>query len=119
MKIITIIAAMVCCFGCATAPQPPSPIEMVDAIMNHGMTADQVNQTWADYRAARAEYEQTASYKSIPYLVAPLLILGGALGDMPYYGCRGSGYGCLPSKAIINTSPTGSGGTTTTIKWYP
>jgi len=92
----------------------------MDAIMNHGMKADQVNQIYADYDKARQEYEQTATYKAIPYLVAPLLILGAAAGDMPYCsGYRGYRYGCqIPSKAIINTVPTANGGSSSTIKWY-
>jgi len=73
------------------------------------------NEALKDYDKARAEYEQTASYKSIPYLVAPLLILGGAANGLPYgaashgYGWRGSG------KVVINSTPTSSGGYRTTI----
>lgn len=117
MKVLA-VTILILIVGCATAPSRPNEAALMDAVMNYGMKADQVNQIYADYDKARAEYEQTASYKAIPYLVAPLLILGGAAGNMPYCGYRGSGYGCLPGKAVINTIPTGGGGSTSTIKWY-
>jgi len=124
MKTITIIAAMLLCFGCATAPSRPNEMEMFKAVMEHRITADQINQAYADYEKAKAEYEQTATYKSIPYLLAPLLILGGAVGGMPSCGYRGFGYrgyqgyqGC-GGRAVINTVPTTGGGSVSTIKYY-
>lgn len=121
MKTLTILLAILLCFGCATAPVNPLWQMSRDSLEGRlTLTADQINQACADYDKARAEYEQTASYKAIPFIVAPLLLVGGALGDMPSCGYRGSGYGsgCLPSKAIVNTTPTAGGGTSSTIKWY-
>ena len=100
--------------GCVSAPQRPNSIAMYNAVMN-GMTAKQVNQIYADYDKAKAEWEQSASCKAIPWLFAPLLILGGAANGLPYgaashgYGWRGSG------KVVINSTPTSSGGYRTTI----
>lgn len=116
MKTLTILLAILLCFGCATPPSRPNEMAMVDAVMNHGMKADQVNQIYADYDKARAEYEQTASYKSIPYLVAPLLILGGAANGLPL-GPASAGYGLYrgPGKVVINSTPTPGGGYRTTV----
>ena len=116
MKTLTILLAILLCFGCATPPKPPNSTQMVLDILNHrGMTAEQINQAYADYDKARAEYEQTASYKSIPYLLAPLLLLGSAANGLPFgpgsygYGYRGTG------KMVINSTPTAGGGYRTTI----
>jgi len=124
MKTITIIVVLFC-FGCAKAPSRPNEMEMFKAVMEHRITADQINQAYADYEKAKAEYEQTATYKAIPWLVAPLLILGGAVGSMPSCGYRGSGYGSgyrgyqgCGGRAVINTVPTTGGGSVSTVKYY-
>ena len=120
MKTITVIAILFC-FGCASPPARPNDFQMVmDIMAGRGMTADQINQTYTDYEKAKAEYENSASYKLKILAVTPLLLLGAATADMPYCsGYRGSRYGCgVPSKAIVTTNPTAGGGTSSTIKWY-
>ncbi len=114
MKTILILT-LIFLVGCATPPQRPNMMELHNAVVNHGMTADQINQQFADYDTARAEYEQTASFKSIPYLLAPLLILGSAANGLPF-GPASQGYGYRsPGKVVINSTPTSSGGYRTTI----
>ena len=118
MKIIVILAILLCC-GCATAPAPPNSRYMMQEIMAGQMKADGVNKAWDEFYAARAEYEKSASYKATMAAVAPLLLIGAAAGGMPYCGYRVPRYGCgVPSKAIVNTTPISGGGTTSTIKWY-
>ena len=114
------VVIILLCFGCATPPSPPNSLYLLQEAMAGRMKADDVNKAWDDFYAARAEYEQSASYKATLVAVAPLLILGAAAGDMPYCsGYRGARYGCqIPSKAIVNTTPTAGGGTSSTIKWY-
>ena len=116
MKIIMIIAAMLFCFGCATPPHRPGMMEMYNLIESGSITLEQQKQIYADYDKARAEYEQTASYKSIPYLLAPLLILGGAANGLPL-GPGSAGYGLYrgPGKVVINSTPTPGGGYRTTV----
>lgn len=123
--LITALLALTLLAGCATPPTPPNltqlTLDSVDRLMTGragtGPTADQLNQQFADYDKARAEYEQTASYKSIPYLLAPLLILGGAANGLPL-GPASAKYGVYsPSNAVINTVLTGGGGYRTTVRW--
>ena len=124
MKTLTILLAILLCFGCATPPKPPNSTQMVLDILNHrGMTAEQINQAYADYYKARDEYEQSASYKLTLAAIFPLLILGGAANGLPC-GYRGSGYrgyqgyqGC-GGRAVINTVPTTGGGSVSTINYY-
>jgi hypothetical protein len=118
VKTITILALLLC-FGCATPPTPPNSVQMTLDILNHKPV--DVEKIYADYAQARAEYEQTASYKSIPYLVAPLLILGGAANGLPL-GPASAAYGVYspgglhgPGKVTINSTPTVGGGYRTTI----
>lgn len=125
MKILAILVALFC-FGCVSAPQRPNDFYLYDEIKAGRMNADGVNKAYDDYYAAMKEYEQTASYKSIPYLLFPLLLLGGAANGLPTCGYRGSGYGCgyrgyhgYGGKTVINTVPTGGGSYSTTIKGYP
>jgi hypothetical protein len=118
MKIAVIFMAMLC-FSCVTTPSPPNILYLMGEIQAGRMKADDVNRTYDDYYAARKEYEQSASYKATLVVATPLLLLGSAAGNMPYCGYRGYGYGCLPSKAVVNTFPTPGGGTSSTIKWYP
>jgi hypothetical protein len=115
MKTITIIVAMLFCFGCATPPQHPRYPDV-----GLGITMEQEMQGhktfWkemAEYKKARAEYEQTASFKSLPYLLMPLLLLGGAANGILYggaprygsiYGTGGYGYSGTP---VVVTNPTG------------
>jgi hypothetical protein len=116
MKTIVILSVILC-FGCATPPSRPNEYQMMmDIMAGRGMTVDQINQSYADYDKARAEYEQTASYKSIPWLLAPLLILGGAANGLPL-GPASAGYGLYrgPGKVVINSTPTVGGGYRTTI----
>lgn len=118
MKTPIVIMTLLVCFGCATPPSPPNSLYLLQEGMAGRIKADDVNKAWDDFYAARAEYEQTASYKATLVAVAPLLLVGAVAGDMPYCGYRGTRYGCLPSKAIVNTTPTAGGGTSSTIKWY-
>ena len=116
--IITALLALTILAGCASAPARPDPFKMAIDIMEgrgNGMTAQQVNQTFADYDKARAEYEQSASYKAKLVAVVPLLILGGAANGLPF-GPASAKYGVYsPSNAVINTVPTGGGGYRTTV----
>jgi|WetSurMetagenome_2_1015567.scaffolds.fasta_scaffold103287_1 hypothetical protein len=122
MKAITIILVLFG-FGCATAPSRPNTMEMMQAIQEHRITVDQINQAYADYEKARQEYENSASYKLTLAAIFPLLILGGAANGLSC-GYRGSGYrgyqgyqGC-GGRAVINTVPTTGGGSVSTIKYY-
>ena len=127
MKTITIILVLFG-FGCATAPSRPNTMEMMQAIQEHRITVDQINQAYADYEKARQEYENSASYKLMILAITPLLILGGAAGGMPSCGYRGSGYGSgyrgyqgyqgCGGRAVINTVPTTGGGSVSTVKYY-
>lgn len=118
MVIFLIIVA-----GCATAPSRPNTMEMMQAIQEHRITVDQINQAYADYEKARQEYEQSTSYKLMILAITPLLILGGAANGFSC-GYRGSGYrgyqgyqGC-GGRAVINTVPTTGGGSVSTVKYY-
>ena len=134
MKTIAIIVFMFC-LGCATQPVRPDITQMaLDVMAGRGQSLEQINQTFANYDKAREEYENSASYKMKILAVVPLLVLGVAASDVPYYrygyyggwrgyGCgyRGYGYpGCgyRPGKTIVNSIPTGGGGYMTTIKHY-
>ena len=123
MKTLTILA-MLFCFGCATPPQRPNIDQMALDVMAgkyKGVTVQEINQQFEDYDKARAEYEQTATYKATLIAVAPLLLLGGAMGDMPYCGYRGSGYQGYHGyggKTVLTSTPIGGGAYQTVIKGY-
>ena len=120
MKTITIIVAMLFCFGCATPPQRPSQLQMALISCSDQLTMEQklkahadYNKALEEYNKARAEYEQTASFKSLPYLLIPLLLVGGAANGILYggaprygsiYGTGGYGYSGTP---VVVTNPTG------------
>jgi hypothetical protein len=123
MAKILVMAMALFFAGCATAPSRPNDMEMLRAIQEHRITADQINQVYADYEKAKQEYENSASYKLTLLAITPLLILGAAAGSVPYCGYRGYGYGYrgyygYGGKTVINTVPTTGGGSLSTIKYY-
>ena len=113
MKTLTIVIMVLICFGCAAAPKHPGHAKMMIALSRGELTPNQVRKAYADYDKARDEYQQTATYKALPYLVIPLLLIGsGAHGLLydgvprygSYYGFGGYGYSGKPAVTI---TPTG------------
>ena len=115
MKTMLVVLSILFLAGCVSAPRMPSSAYMLQEIHAGRMTVDDVNKIYDDHRAARAEYEQSGSYKLTIAAITPLLILGGAANGLPFgpgthgYGYRGSG------KVVINSVPTSGGGYRTTI----
>jgi|WetSurMetagenome_2_1015567.scaffolds.fasta_scaffold123156_2 hypothetical protein len=97
IKIVTVIFSALLLSGCSFGPQRPNAMAMTDAIMNHGMKADQVNQIYADYDKARAEYEQSTGYK----VLTGTLMGVAAIGAVAPRGYSGGG--------VINTKTTSNG----------
>lgn len=138
MKVIVIIILL--CFGCAIPPTPPNLTQlMLDSVdrvrtgkTGTGPAAEQINQQFTDYDKAKQEYENSSSHRLKILAVVPLLALGAAASDVPFYrygyygGWQGHGYRgyygyrnyCYPGKTMATTSPIGGGSYQTVIKHY-
>ena len=117
MKTMLAVLSILLLAGCASAPRMPSSAYMLQEIHAGRMKADDVNKIYDDYRVARAEYEESASYKAtLGAVMVGMVVVGAAAGSLSS-GYRSSNY-TLPNKVIVNSIPTGGGGYMTTIKGY-
>ena len=118
MKTITILTLLLL-VGCASGPQRPNNLYILQEIQAGRMKGGDVERMYADYDKARAEYEASDSFKWKKGLlltaIVPLLILGSAANGLPF-GPASQAYGYRsPGKVVINSTPTSSGGYRTTI----
>lgn len=119
MKTITIIAILLC-FGCATVPHPPNMMDQYNRIKAGSLNADGVNSEWDAYYAADKEYnERVKNSVAGPILVGAILTTVSAACTPVAYGPYSVGGHLYPGKVIVNTIPTGGGGSMSTVKWYP